>query len=567
MKKYLLPGILLIAGVAFLLFPYLFSSGSIDLKIQPASVIMPAAYKVYANPDVAGGRYNLFKAIITNTGSSEIHNLKVQYRVPKYIDDWTDVPAQSDLLPGQEAVVTCFPVFNQSVTEKNTSSKEKTEIRFFYGGKSNPTEKDESFVFDMTSVNDIVFTDMSDKDKVYNSDYATNIALYACMVASQDPIIKYYAQQVQQKVLQGEQAAGVGTAGTVDEKTVREALRVMEGVYEATRRTKMVYSETSAGVTKFGDNTSSTEHIRLAREVVTGNTGLCIELALLHASVLKAAGNHAVIFLIPGHAYPGIKLGNSYYALEATGIGGEGLGGTMTADQALQAGMKEAGDFFTAIQKGLPGYYLLDLDELNDEGYKEMELKDDPYLRQKVDQLAMNFQAGYTAPQQEQQQQPQDNEQNIADNNNNSNNHNTNNSGPSMATHSGNISFSYPANWSQKNHPYQQLPILASTFTSPGGKHGAIEIYQVPGAANPVQAMNYIQQSLLRLGVQVRYAPDGDQNGLTRFSGTSVGAQGIVYRWEGFMRSVTGGVEGVVVGAGPNASFTTIHQQIMNTIN
>ncbi len=63
MKKYLLPGILLIAGIAFLLFPYLFSSGSIDLKIQPASVIMPAAYKVYANPDVAGGRYNLFKAI------------------------------------------------------------------------------------------------------------------------------------------------------------------------------------------------------------------------------------------------------------------------------------------------------------------------------------------------------------------------------------------------------------------------------------------------------------------------------------------------------------------------
>ena len=59
-------------------------------------------------------------------------------------------------------------------------------------------------------------------------------------------------------------------------------------------------------------------------------------------------------------------------------------------------------------------------------------------------------------------------------------------------------------------------------LASPGGKHGAIEIYQVPGAANPAQAMNYIQQSLLRLGVQVRYAADGDQNGLTRFSGTSV---------------------------------------------
>ncbi len=508
------------------------------------------------------------KPSITNTGSSEIHNLKVQYRVPKYIDDWTDVPAQTDLLPGQEAVVTCFPVFNQSITEKNTSSKEKTEIRFFYGGKSSPTEKDESFVFDMTSVNDIVFSDMSDKDKAYSSDYSTNVAIYACMVASQDPIIKYYAQQVQQKVLQGEQAAGVGTAGTVDEKTVAEAQRVMKGVYEATALTKMVYSETSAGETKFGDNSTSTEHIRLPREVVTGNTGLCIELALLHASVLKAAGNHAVIFLIPSHAYPGIKLGNYYYALEATGIGGEGLGGSMTADQALQAGMKEANDFFTARQKGLPGYYLLDLDELNDEGYKEMELKDDPFLRQKVDQLAQYFQAGYTAPQQ-QQQQPQDNQENVADNNNNNsnNNNNENNNGPAMATHNGNISFSYPANWTQKNRPVPQLPILTTTFTSPGATHGAIEIYQVPGATNPAQAMNYIQQTLLRLGMQVRYAPDGSQNGLTRFTGTSMGARGIVYRWESFMKSVNGGVEGVVVGAGPNKAFTTVHQAIMNTIN
>jgi len=559
MKKYLLPGILLLAGIAFVLFPYLFSSGSIDLKIQPASVIMPAAYKVYANPDVAGGRYNLFKAIIKNTGSSEIHNLKVQYRVPKYVDDWTDVPSQSDLLPGQETVVTCFPVFNQSITEKNTSSKEKAEIRFYYGGKSNPTEKDESFVFDMTSVNDIVFTDMSDKDKAYNSDYATNIALYACMVASQDPIIKYYAQQVQQKVLQGEQAAGVGTAGTVDEKSVREALRVMEGVYQATCLTKMVYSETSAGQTKFGDNTSSTEHIRLAREVVTGNTGLCIELALLHASVLKAAGNHTVIFLIPGHAYPGIKLGNSYYALEATGIGGEGIGGTMTADQALQAGMKEANEFFAARQKGLPGYYLLDLDELNDEGYKEMELKDDPFLRQKVDQLAQNFQVGFNNNQQ--QEPPQNNNEQTVDNNNNNNNN-----GPAMATHTGNINFSYPAGWVKKSHPIPQLPILTTMFSSPNLKHGAVEIYQIPGASNVEQAMNYIQQSLARLGVQIRYVADGEQNGLTRFNGMSA-ANGTTIHWESFLRAVDGGIEGVVVGSAPNTNLSVLQQQIMNTVN
>ncbi len=141
MKKYLITAALFITGSGFIAFPYLFSSGKIEVKIKPAAYIMPAAYKVYSNPEVAGGRYNLFKAIIKNTGSSEIHNLTVEYRVPKYVDQWTEVSAPSDLLPGQSAVVTCFPVFNQSITEKKTSSKEKAEIRFFYGGKSNPAKK------------------------------------------------------------------------------------------------------------------------------------------------------------------------------------------------------------------------------------------------------------------------------------------------------------------------------------------------------------------------------------------------------------------------------------------
>ncbi len=567
MRKYLLPAVLFIAGICFIAFPYLFSTHSIDLKIQPVSVIMPAAYKVYANPDVAGGRYNLFKAIVQNTGTSEIHNLKVQFRVPKFIDEWTDVPCPADLLPGQSAVVTCYPVFNQSITEKSTSSREKTEIKFLYGSKTNPTEKDESFVFDMTSVNDMVFSDMTDKDKVYSSDYASNIALYACMVASQDPIIKYYAQQVQQKVLQGETAAGVGTGGNVGEKEVSEALRVMKGVYDATRLTKMVYSETSASVSKFGDNTTSTEHIRLPREVVTGNTGLCIELALLHASVLKAAGDHAVIFLIPGHAYPGIKLGNAYYALEATAIGGEGLGSIGTSEQALEAGMKEANDFFTAVQKGMPGYYLLDLEELNDEGYKEMEMKDDQYLRQKVDQLSQAFERGGNYTPQQQQQQPQ--EQEVNDNSGNNDDVNMNTPRPNntaMASHTGNINFQYPSSWLQRNHPIAQIPILTTMFASPGLKHGAVEIYQIPGAGSTDQAMGYIQQYLQRLGIQVQYQQNGAQNGLAKYNGISV-ANGRSVRWMSFARAVSGGVECVVVGAPPNAGFTSTLQQIMNTVN
>ena len=281
-----------------------------------------------------------------------------------------------------------FPEFPQSITERNTSSKEHADIRVTYGSKGNPTERDESFPFDVTSVNDIVFSGMADQDKAYFSDYMDNKDIYACMVSSEDPIIKHYAAAVQDKILCGESGAGVGGSGQLTDKDLQEKVRVMEGVYNATLLSHMVYSETQSGVTTFSDNTSSTEHIRLPREVVSGNTGLCIELALLHASIYKAAGLHAVVFLIPGHAYPGIKLpGNQYVAMESTGIGGEGLGGKMSASQALDAGTKELNTFFDEARKGNPQYQILDIDDLYSQGFKDMELKPDATESEEVDKI------------------------------------------------------------------------------------------------------------------------------------------------------------------------------------
>jgi hypothetical protein len=382
MKKYILPLVLLFAGLLFMLFPSLFLPGKIDLTIKPVAFIMPVAYKVYSNPDVVGGHYNLFSAIIKNTGSAEINNLRLQYRVPKYIDDWKDVPMPADLRAGQEVVVTCFPVFNQAITTHKTSSKEKTDIRFFYGNKSNPTEKDASFVFDMTSINDIILSDTNDKGKVDSAEYANNCALYACMATSQDPLLKYYAANIQEKLM----TAGVPPYRS-EQEIVKESVLLMKVIYYATAVSKIVYSETSAGTSQFGSNTTATEHIRLPREVLFSKTGSCAELALFNATLLKTMGYHAVIFLIPGHAFPGFKLGNYYYAIESTGIGGAGLLPVMTPDQAYREGMKEAKVFFIARQKGVPGYYLIDLEELDDEGYKEIELNDDQSLREKVDQL------------------------------------------------------------------------------------------------------------------------------------------------------------------------------------
>ena len=54
----------------------------LETKIQPAPVIMPAVYKVYANEDALEGKYSLFKMSLKNTSSHAAENVEVSYEIP-----------------------------------------------------------------------------------------------------------------------------------------------------------------------------------------------------------------------------------------------------------------------------------------------------------------------------------------------------------------------------------------------------------------------------------------------------------------------------------------------------
>lgn len=287
-------------------------SDLLKLEIQSSKVLMPAAYKVYANPKALKGKYYLFKMLVTSESRNTLFDIKVSYRIPKYID-WTEIEVIKRLDQGQSAVVCCYPVFDDKIVEKTTSSTEKTEIRLVSGSIS----KEEDFSFEMKGRNDIVYTSIPAKEISGYPDMFDNSDLIACFITPEDPIIKYYTQQIQEKVLKGEDASV--------SKNPKEAVRFLMGIYDATLVAHMVYSGTKGIPSGFDDVESIVQHLRLPREVVTGNTGLCIELSLLYASILANEGLSPIIYLIPGHAYPGFQLGGKYYAIEATSIGGKVL--------------------------------------------------------------------------------------------------------------------------------------------------------------------------------------------------------------------------------------------------
>lgn len=355
-RKHSLSLLLAAAGCLLLAYGWFFrSTADLKVKIKPATYIMPAAYKVYANPEVLGGRYNLFKAVIENPGEQMAEDVKVEYRIPKYIDEWTEAPAAPHILPGQSVVAMGYPAFDQKITEKNTQSKEKAEVRITWGPKGNRREIKESFSFTMMAAGDFAYTDMPASEIASFADMMQNNPLSVCFITGEDPAVRYYTGKIQQKILKGE------TAGVT--RTAEEGVRFLKGIYEATLRSGMVYSSTQAVPSSTGDIQTLVQRIRLPREVISNNTGLCIELSFLYASIMRNAGMDPVVFYIPGHAYPGFKLNGQYYAIEATSIGGAGLGGSKSPDEALQVGMKELQEFFQRMQMGDDRYFIVDVTE------------------------------------------------------------------------------------------------------------------------------------------------------------------------------------------------------------
>jgi uncharacterized membrane protein YgcG len=498
--------------------------------------------------------------MLTNKGSHPIKNVKPSYEIPKFIEE-TSLDKIAVINPGQSVVIACYPAFKDDIVNKTTSSKEKTKIKISTSGG----DKEEEFGFEMKGRNEFLYTCVNPDEIRSYRDMFDNDPLVACYVTPEDPIIKYYTQQIQEKVLKGETAAV-----TNDPK---EAVRFLLGVYQATYLSGMVYSGTSGVPSKFEDVESLVQSLRLPREVVTGNTGLCIELSILYSSILMAGGLEPIIFLIPGHAFPGIKYQGQYFAIEATKIGGAGIGGRGGAEEAFKRGMEELDEFIKAAQMGDERYSIINIRELIAQHITPMELKDDQFMREKVEKIAAGWVNGAL---------PDNVNTNVAvtntgggndgggggggnDNSGGGGNDNSGGGGNTagMLKYSGVVSFSYPQSWQGRNNPMPGLPQMVKAFVSPD-QGGYLQIYSVPGASDGNQALQVIQQQLYGLGQEVEFQSAGTNGNFQIFSGITYSQNGQL-PWSAYFKRTGSGMGGLIV-ASQTGGHNGIFQQVISTL-
>lgn len=541
MKKSALPLGIVLIGLALFCLSFINSksnSKNLDVEIDKTAFIMPAAHRVYANPDALNGKYYLFKAKITNNGDTTLEDVTVRYRIPDYID-WTELTVSGEMFPGQTLVIPCYPKFKDDITEKTTESIEKAEIEISWDGAEEDDTIEEEFSFKLTNRNEYVYTNIKKEEISTWSDVYNNDALLACFVTPNDPVVKYYTQNLQEKLLKGE-AASIS-------KDPKDAVRFLAGIYEATLKSHMVYSGTKGIPQSTDDVESMVQQIRLPREVITGNTGLCIELSCLYASTLSAAGIDPIIFLVPGHAYPGFRMNGQYYAIEATGINGEGLGGIMSAEDAFKKGQKQLQEFIQRSQSGDPRYTLVDIHAVNQQGATAMNLKDNDFMRKKVDDIVASWSGGQSVQpnrKQPNRKQPK-NSINVPNNRIRTNNA---------------LSFAIPSGWQTMMRPVQGIPVLTAQVVAPD-QMTTVSVFDIP-VSNTQQALATINQYFYNFGMEMQYQSNG--NGI---SGQTYSSNG-TFNWIGKTIKTRNGIRFVAVGA-PDYIYnqnSRIINQVYNSI-
>lgn len=517
--------------------------GHISMQIEVKPAVMTSAYKVYANRAAGEGRYWLAKVVLKNDGGRTLENVETSFQVPGQIA-WTTPRKYPELLPGQTVVALFYPRFPDSVAGKTTNTTEQVEFRVAHDAKGGRHEESRQVDFQMRGRNDMIYTTLPASEIVSSHDLYENTDLLASFVTPDDPVIKYFVQQLEQKVMGG---TDVGADAGVE-----ETLRFMHAVYAYWVASGIVYAGTEGLPERSGDSITMIQHVRLPREVLTGQAGLCVELATLFASIAQAAGLEPVILTTERHAYPAIKVGDSVIPFEATSVNMPGRGKGYAAapfEQAvavgqanLEAWLEGRGesviDGKVVMQPGLPiGWY--DIAELHQQGIVPPELPDDPALKQKIDDTlaallggdrrasaaapatSRSAQAGGSGP----AAQPQD--PGIA--------------GSAYADPRGYFALTIPAGWQGATQPYPGMPALALQAMDRGSGSG-LEVYVFEGAENVYGAMSTIQQAIGASGGVVSFSASGSATlggrPFQRFAGTTYfPATGMGTEWEAYARA------------------------------
>ena len=310
---------------------------TIDLKCKDE--IMPAIYKVYGKPEL---KYWLAKTIIKHEGGDTIYNVKISYKLGKYMD-WTLNNIYYKLVPNQTIVDVLYPCLSSEITKITTETPAILQVKINYEINGKEYEKIKSYRLSILGINDVVYSDLPPNEISGWYDAFENYWVLAAFVTPNEKTLNKFAKDA---------TRGIGSALSDD-----NAISAMEAIYNAICNEGIGYiTEPPA----FWSGKVTKQYVQYPKDTLDRKAGTCIDLAILYASACEAVGLRAYIALVPGHAFPIIELPESgqWVPVEMTGVPDTSF------DDAWDYGVREYNEY---IANGY-NYYLIDIQELWKEG-------------------------------------------------------------------------------------------------------------------------------------------------------------------------------------------------------
>jgi hypothetical protein len=230
--------------------------------------------------------------------------------------------------------------------------------------------------FQFRGVTEFAYTSIPQNEILTYYDVFDNAPLLASFVTDEDPVVKTFYAKVSE---------AYGGISTMDQG--KDMVVMAKSVYNYMVSLGMTYSGAKGVPESTGDVQSMIQSIRMPRDVIYGNSGLCIELALLWCSIAQTAGAKAYLILIPGHAFAILESGDGQkLPIECTGILG-GAGGNMQAAVSFETAVEYAGKNFQKIVSSGGPFQVLDVRSYQAKGIRppELEGKDLAELSQLLD--------------------------------------------------------------------------------------------------------------------------------------------------------------------------------------
>lgn len=332
--------------------------------------IMSAGYKIYGNPKVENGHFYLSKIQFKNTGEHSITDFQISYKVDDYTTDWSEPDLRKEIPAGYSFNALYYPRFQDKINKlRNTiNTTFRARVRWKEEGK----QREENFTKDISilAMNILLSSDLPEKERITFQDYHNSAAFAVSMVTPNDPVVTAYTSQITK--LSGGSTAGIKGGA-------KELYNVCNHIYDYMLMTQLRYVGDSFSTNKYNDVESGAQTVRLPRDVIIDNQGLCLELSLLWASILEHIGIRCVLIYIPGHAFvvayapnDGVPVEQGL-AIETTAITPKAVNETQTVsfDKAVSMAQEELKNAYND-GRILP----IDVHSVQDSGFTPPELPD-----------------------------------------------------------------------------------------------------------------------------------------------------------------------------------------------